>query len=416
MKRRILLLCALAVLLPSMPDLQAAVDGQDIIGRYLEEGRLAEGRKAIETELAAGKDNSLQFQLGIAQFFGALEKLEQDWHRLGLHDSVFGELIPFLRLPVLQNAKPERVTNESGRKVISDFISRLGEVADSLAKVGDDAEMKITLRPALVRLDFDGDGKSGEDESLWRIFERLVPGARMTQQDATGFVVKFDQGDVRWLQGYCHLLSAIGDVMLAHDTEKLFQHTGSLFFADADTPYDFLRHRKKERGGSFGNTDDFLDDIAFIHLLNFPVKEPRRMTSALHHLEEVTRLSRLSWKSILAETDDDHEWLPNPNQTSVLGNSQVSQEMITGWFAFLDEMDAILAGKKLLPFWRDAGGRGINLRRVFTEPSTLDLILWIQGTGAAPYLEQGTITSPDFWETTNRIFRGEFLGFAIWFN
>ncbi len=417
MKHRFLLFFAIAASLASVSDLQSADDSNDIIGRLLEEGRLAEGRKVLETALATGKNDSLQFQLGIAQFFGALEKLEQDWHRLGLHDSLFGDLIPFLRLPVPQNAKPERVTNESGRKAISDFIARLGEVANTLAKVNEDAQIKVTLRPALVRLDFNGDGKAGEDESLWQVFVRLVPGARLERAEVDGFVVKFDLGDVRWLQGYCHLLSAIGDIMLAHDTEKLFQHTAPLFFADAETPFDFLRHREKNRqGGIFSHKDDILDGIAFIHLLNSPVKEPQRMTSALHHLEEVTKLSRQSWKAIIAETDDDHEWLPNPKQTSVLGNSQVSPEMIKGWFAFLDEMDAILIGKSLLPFWREADGRGINLRRVFTEPSTLDLILWIQGTGAAPYLEKGTVTSPDFWETTNRIFRGEFLGFAIWFN
>ena len=32
-----------------------------------------------------------------------------------------------------------------------------------------------------------------------------------------------------------------------------------------------------------------------------------------------------------------------------------------GMVRFLDEVDALLAGKKLLPFWRDAGDRGINL-------------------------------------------------------
>ena len=408
----------LSLMLTLAPALHAADEGKDIIAGYLEQGKLAEGRKAIETALASGKDDALQFQLGIAQFFGALEKLEQDWHRLGLHNSLFGEMIPFLRLPVPPNAKPERVTNESGRKAISDFIARLGEVAETLAKVGDDAAMKVTLRPALVRLDFNGDGIAAEDESLWLVFSKLIPGARMMKQDAEGFMIKLDLGDVRWLQGYCHLLSAFGDVILAHDTEKLFQHTAPLFFADADTPFDFLRRRKApQRGGFFGtSTDDILDGIAFIHLLSFPVKEPQRMTSALHHLEEVTRLSRESWKAILAETDDDHEWIPNPKQTSVLGGAQVGNEMIKGWFAFLDEMDAILAGKKLLPFWREAGGRGINLRRVFTDPTTLDLILWIQGTGAAPYLEQGTITSSDFWRTTDQIFRGRFLGFAIWFN
>ncbi len=397
--------------------LVSAEEKDDIIGRYLEEGKLAEGRAALETRLAGGKNDALQFQLGIAQFFGALEKLEQDWHRLGLHNSLFGEMIPFLRLPAPPNAKPERATNEAGRKVISDFVARLGEVADTLAKVGDDPAMKVTLRPGMVRLDFDGDGKASEEETLWKVLVALVPGMQMTPQDAQGFLVKLDLGDVRWLQGYCHLLSAIGDVMLAYDTENLFQHTAFLFFADADTPFDFLRRRKPaSRGGFFDDKDDFVDAIAFIHLLSFPVKEPQRMTSALHHLEEVTKLSRASWKAILAETDDDHEWIPNPKQTGVLGHSHVTPEMIQGWLAFLDEMDAILAGKKLIPFWRDAGGRGINLRRVFTDPKPLDVVLWVQGTGAAPYLEQGTVTSPEFWAKTDQIFRGEFLGFALWFN
>jgi hypothetical protein len=398
--------------------LGAANTSGEILAGYLEDGKLGDGVKALESALATDpKDDSARFQLGLAQFFAALEKLEQDWHRLGLHDSLFGELIPFLRLPVPHNQKPERATNESGRKAISDFVARLGEVSETLAKVGDNAEMKVALRPGLVRLDFDGDGRAGEDEVMWKVIARLVPGARFGGEDAKAFLVKFDLGDVRWLQGYCHLLSAIGEVVLAHDTARLFQYTAPVFFADADTPFDFLKHRKSGRSiFSADSMDDILDGIAFIHLLSFPVKEPQRMESALHHLQEVTKFSRQSWKAILAETDDDHEWIPNPKQTSALGGAKVSGEMIEGWFGFLDEMDAILAGKKLLPFWRDAGGRGINLRRVFTEPTPFDLILWIQGTGAAPYLEKGTITSPDFWKTTDRIFRGDFLGFALWFN
>jgi len=395
----------------------AAADKNDMIVGFLEQGQLAEGRKALEAGLATGKNDELQFQLGIVQFFAALEKLEQDWYRFGLHDSIFGELIPFLRLPVPQNPKPERVTNELGRKAIADFVQRLGEVTDTLAKVGDDGAMKVTLRPGMVRLDLNGDGKVEEEETLWKIYEKLVPGAPLEHRDVENFVVKLDLGDVRWLQGYCHLLAAIGDVFLAHDTERLFQHTAPLFFSNADTPFDFLRKRKQAPENSFvPETTDLIDGITFIHLLNFPVKEPQRMTSALHHLEEVTKLSRASWKAILAETDDEHEWIPNPKQTGVLGNAKVTPEMVQGWFAFLDEVDAILAGKKLLPFWRDAGGRGINLRRVFTEPKTLDVILWVQGTAAVPYLEQGAVTSPDFWATTDKIFRGEFLGFAIWFN
>jgi hypothetical protein len=83
---------------------------------------------------------------------------------------------------------------------------------------------------------------------------------------------------------------------------------------------------------------------------------------------------------------------------------------------FLDEADAVLDGKKLIPFWRSRDGRGINLRRVFTEPTRFDLVLWFQGTAATPYLEEGELTSPDTWRRFQRIFRGEFFTFAAWFN
>jgi hypothetical protein len=131
------------------------------------------------------------------------------------------------------------------------------------------------------------------------------------------------------------------------------------------------------------------------------------------------------WKFILAETDDDNEWIPNPRQTGVIG-VKVTQEMIDAWLETLDEAEQILKGKKLIPFWRGkAGERGVNLRRVFTEPRTFDPIEWFQGTAAAPYLEKGPLTkladsrmgdrlnkafgfssrcSPDFHQYPNLIF------------
>ena len=126
-------------------------------------------------------------------------------------------------------------------------------------------------------------------------------------------------------------------------------------------------------------------------------------------------LSRESWKFILAETDDDHEWIPNPRQTGVLG-VPVRQEMVDGWLEFLDATEALLAGKRLLPFWRGDPSRGVNLRRVFTEPRPFDLVLWVQGTAATPYLEKGPLTKPEVWRRLQRVFGGEFIGFALWFN
>ncbi len=120
--------------------------------------------------------------------------------------------------------------------------------------------------------------------------------------------------------------------------------------------------------------------------------------------------------SITAETDDDHEWIPNPRQTGVVPGVKVTDEMVKGWTTFLDEADDLLEGRKLVPFWREAGGRGVNLKRIFTEPMEFDLVLWVQGTAAFPYLEEGNVTKPEIWQRLQRIFQGEFIGFAIWFN
>jgi hypothetical protein len=169
-----------------------------------------------------------------------------------------------------------------------------------------------------------------------------------------------------------------------------------------------------------------LDVIAAVHLVNLPLKEPERMESARQHVLEMIRTSRQSWVLIQAETDDDHEWLPNPKQTGVL-RIPVTRELIGGWLAVLTEMEDLLEGRKLVPFWRDSARadgkpdelvkvRGINLKRFFAEPRDFDLILLIQGTGALPYLERGPLSRPETWESLNRVFGGQFFGFAVWFN
>ena len=59
--------------------------------------------------------------------------------------------------------------------------------------------------------------------------------------------------------------------------------------------------------------------------------------------------SRLSWKLIDAETSDDREWIPNPRQKHASLGQLVSPEQMTAWFAFLDESEAILEGRRLAP-------------------------------------------------------------------
>ena len=53
---------------------------------------------------------------------------------------------------------------------------------------------------------------------------------------------------------------------------------------------------------------------------------------------------------------------------------------------------------------------------MFFEPRDFDLVLWVAGIGAAPYLEDGEVLGGSDWSELNRIFRGNFLGYAFWFN
>jgi len=399
-----------------------AAEERPVAEKYLISGDLSGGQEALRAILKDHpEDAQARFGLGTVQFVGSVERLIQGFYKHGLQADLSGGMIPFARLPVPANPKPEPIAYDDLRALFRTFLDDLARAEGTLALVKDDG-VKLPIRFGLVRLDLDGDGKATDEETLWKLYARLngqVARDKTSGNQAEGFPITFDRGDVAWLRGYCHLLMAFSEVFLAHDASRLFDHTAHLFFAKPRTPFAFLKGDPqgiKPMGPNGANTGTIGDLVAFVHLLHFPVKEPARMGAALGHLEAMVTLSRESWKFYLAETDDDHEWIPNPKQETVMPGGKVTDEMVKSWLDFLGEADAILAGKKLVPFWRDEDKKGVNLRRVFTEPAEMDLILWVQGTAAAPYLEAGTVTQPEVWTRLLRVFRGEFIGFALWFN
>lgn len=82
----------------------------------------------------------------------------------------------------------------------------------------------------------------------------------------------------------------------------------------------------------------------------------------------------------------------------------------------LDELDTILAGKKLLPHWRVESGIGINVPKLVASPPRLDLILMIQGSAFIPFLEEGTVSDRTAWRTLMQPFGPGFARFAMWSN
>jgi hypothetical protein len=387
-----------------------------MVESYLLAGKLATGEIDLSAKLKGRpKDDQLRFELGTLQFLRAIEGLGQSLYRYGLRDlSTRGLGIPLTRLPIAPNPAPQVLSYHRLQQIFETFGERLCKAEATLAPITD-ASVKLPLHFGMIRLDLNGDGHLNEDESLWKVYAGLSGNRDIKIEQAKQFSIDFDRGDVHWLRGYCHLLMAICDVYLAHDTSETFARTAHILFAKVESPYKFLSRGKSIH--RIGADDiEILDLIALIHLIQWEVVEPQRMASALHHLEAVVAQSKVSWKFIMSETDDLHEWLPNPKQTGVIPNVRVTEKMVSAWSDVMNEAGKLLAGDALIPFWRGDDSRGINLRRVFTEPRTLDLVLWVQGSAAAPYLENGRMTKGTTWTSLQRTFGSQFPGFALWFN
>jgi hypothetical protein len=129
-------------------------------------------------------------------------------------------------------------------------------------------------------------------------------------------------------------------------------------------------------------------------------------------LLSVVGLSRENWRAILAETDDDREWLPSPKQTSPFQELTVTEERVQAWFALLDAGEALLEGRLLAPHWRFT--KGVDVKRIFEEPREFDLVLWLTGQGALPFLADGEVMSAD--GSAASLFEGQLLRYVLWFN
>lgn len=412
----LLLTCA-ALLLAACPGVQAA----PLAEKYLLDGKLADGTKALQERLREEpKDDQARFGLGVIQFLQTFEHLGGNLYKYGLRtEKSFLRTPPQLKEFLPQNPEPETLTYSAARQMLQTVIDDLTRAEATLAEVKD-PNVKLPLPVGRIRIDPFGQGKPISAAFLFGRIENVPADVRRQTEN---LVIGFDRGDVSWLRGYCHLLAACCELLLSVDGRNAFECGAHLLFQKVDTPHTFLLENRHPFDDT-GKTDVPMisDVISFVHqLTRLPVKEPERTRAALAHLEAGVAQGKEMWTYILKETDDDNEWIPNPKQTGVLG-IKVTDKMVKTWRETLDEAELILQGKKLIPFWRGKSTeRGVNLRRVFTEPRTFDPIEWVQGTAATPYLEKGTLTKladPRVGRQLNEAFGGPInvVGFGFWFN
>ena len=156
------------------------------------------------------------------------------------------------------------------------------------------------------------------------------------------------------------------------------------------------------------------DIVAYIHSLNWQVVDPARFKSVRTHLLQVSTINQTTWGLVRAETDNDHEWLPNPGQDSPFGARRLTDEIIDSWIKTMNLSAEVLNGELLLPHPRFS--KGINLKTFFETAKEVDIVLLITGHGAIPYLEDGKIADMKAWEAVTGPLGSDLPIFAIWFN
>ncbi|MEL6819161.1 MAG: hypothetical protein AAFP80_10975 [Pseudomonadota bacterium] len=169
--------------------------------------------------------------------------------------------------------------------------------------------------------------------------------------------------------------------------------------------------------GVMGRQDlaqSLFEPIAFIHSINWPVEDRQMLTEVRDHWLKVLALNHETWSLVTQETDDEKEWLPNPNQTSPFRGVRVSQEQIDAWLELADIGEQVLNGELLIPSWRLP--TGINVKLFFDTAERFDLVSFATGHDSALYSQPGQEIDRQRMRELTRVFGRNIGMFAIWFN
>src|SRR5262245_39282585 len=106
--------------------------------RLLIAGKLGDADSSLtEFRKAHPEDDAAQFGLGVTRFLRAVEHLSQSFHRHGLRGSVLSNVLPFARLPVPPNEKPEPIRYDDLRQIMQTLTDDLAKAESTLARIGD---------------------------------------------------------------------------------------------------------------------------------------------------------------------------------------------------------------------------------------------------------------------------------------
>lgn len=349
-----------------------------------------------------------RFALGGLRFLAAVEGALQKHWAAGWTDPT--GLLPFMRLPVPDNPNPA----PSDPALITDLFRDIGAGMDQarapLAAIPDTSTFGLEISFADLWFDINANATRDVGEDIMPLLGPALLGWRWMDRDPAtpAPVVRFDVADVAWLSAYTHVLGGVSELVLAYDPKAALTQT----LAAKAVMAGFGPNSSEYESYGLGIAADV---IATLDAALSQQPDPARMTAAHRHFMAMIADNRRFWALVVAETDNTQEWLPNDAQTSALGLA-LPPGTGTQWLAVLSDAESLLNGTALVPYWRVGDGAGVNIGRMFTDPKPIDIVGWIQGWAAVPYLETGPAVSADSWNAFADMMAGETMLMSLFLN
>jgi len=367
------------------------------------------GLAATELRLAAlpAPADEDRFALGAVRFLAALERGAQVQYAAGMPATA---MVPMLPLPLAESPPTTPPDPAAFARLLRDLSDSMAKAREPLQQIAEGSDFGLTIDFADLWFDLNADGKRGEVESVVDIAGPVVMGWEWAERDPAtpAPVVRFDVADAAWLAAYTHLVGGLADTVLAYDPTEAIRTVMDSRAAFAD-----LSPLPDEVMAFFPAND--VDAISVLLRMLDQTPDTARAAQAHGNFLAMIAQNRVFWARVAAETDDNAEWVPNDRQASATG-LVLPQGTGAAWLAVLGDVETILKGEVLLPFWRVGPDAGLNLARLFTDPRPIDVAGWIQGADALPYLEKGRVATGEQVMAFDDMVSGNSGLFAIFLN
>ncbi|MBN1500776.1 MAG: hypothetical protein JW982_11500 [Spirochaetes bacterium] len=252
----------------------------------------------------------------------------------------------------LKQSNPISMISEINR-IFENADKNLKQIKNNLNILELDKNFKFRFTPGNLKIDLNGNGMIDPKEE---VLTAIVKDRDGNDIDPRRPEFAFDHSDVLWAQSYISLHLAYISILSSVD------YANFMFFVTGFNSGE----RKNE--------------------ITLKIKSRESLIDGYNYLNQMLDYSDQTRISVLAETDDEFEWLPNLSQKSCPLPMQMSQKIFNNWEVYTGLIRDLLEGKTVLNFNGLSSGKGnaedlkaeggINIKRLFTEPK--DAVLNIE--------------------------------------